>query len=221
MTIKNLVIDGEKDPARSTGTLLHVGDYQRIDGVEVKRAQTNPNGGIYTGTLGAFMSGNGIEVLNSSFHDNDGCPLPSGCGGYGIYFTGLNSLIDNCDFYNNGGYGLQMYDQGSSRVSNNTVRNSRFWGNNTANHSIFQVVLSSGSNNQISNSVIYSPANQTGGLQIDYGCTGCKVYNNKIYNNSGAGILISSTAINTDLSGNQLNQNNPNLNDLGVGTSIK
>jgi parallel beta-helix repeat protein len=103
--------------------------------------------------------------------------------------TGHDNLFDGNDVYDNAGYGYHLYNSGSTTVSNNIVRNSRLWGNGFAETAEMTaaIILSSGSNNQAYNNLIYHNSN---GIQLDYSPTGAnhKVYNNTLYGNANFAI---------------------------------
>jgi parallel beta-helix repeat protein len=155
--------------------------------------------GEFTNTESAganmFIGGSGhhLEVLNTDIHDaggggGKGCTDPYGC--YGMYWSGSDSLFDNNRVYNNGGYGWHIFSSGHDNVANNVVSNSLFYGNGFTDlrgHSGCAFILSCGPGNKAYNNVIYENAC---GIQIDYRCHNCEVYNNTIYGNQGYGIAI-------------------------------
>jgi parallel beta-helix repeat protein len=141
--------------------------------------QTN----LVVGTIPHF------ELLNTKLH--------TAPWGYPVYWSGSESLFEGNEVYNNGSYGFHIYGSGSNSVSHNVVRNNTFYNNGFADGRGYlgcAVIISTGSNNQAYNNLFY---NSGCGIQVDYRCTGCTVYNNTIYGNKDAGIHIGPTAVNT------------------------
>ena len=68
------------------------------------------------------------EFIGDNVHNN-GAPIVC----HGIYISTSNNLIDSCNIYNNAGYGVQIYEEGSTTdASNNIVRNCKLHDNATA-----------------------------------------------------------------------------------------
>jgi hypothetical protein len=228
VSIKNLVIDGEKNPARSLGTLVQLnGTGPLLDGLEIMRAPTLvdiDDGGTGYGTLGILSGSDQAEIRNCSIHDNDGQVGISTGDGYAIYHTGTNLIMENCDLYSNGGYAIHNYNSGSTSVSNNTYRSLRIWGNNKHGLNPAQLVLGSGSNNRIYNSIIRDPANPAGGVQVDHACTNCLVANNVIDGHTGAAVDVSnanSVVSGTIIKNNILFGNTSTLTNTGTSTTFQ
>lgn len=153
------------------------------------------DGEIKNGNDGMLVTGGAsfVEVLNSKIHDmgEGNCSASAGVGTcYGFYMTGHDNLFDGNHVYNNGGYGFHIYNSGQSNVSNNIIRNNVIYGNGFdpgITITAAAIILSSGSNNQAYNNVIFNNSN---GIQLDYSPAGArhKVYNNTIYGNTSWGI---------------------------------
>jgi parallel beta-helix repeat protein len=214
VTLKDLIIDGSK----VTENLLQVNaHHQRLDGVELRNLQ----GAIHT--IFVSVSGDNVEFLNCSIHDGMVSGPEVGRNAYGWYASAQNMIIDNCDVYNLVGYGLHLYDSGSTRVSKNIIRNSRF--SNTGITSAVQILLSSGSNNEFYNNVVHQPSPTTSdirrsGVFVDYNCSNCKVYGNTIYGHDDVGVGVMAAAVNTTVKDNRVYQNNPNIVNYGSGTFL-
>ncbi len=187
----DIIFDGSNNDA----SVVAVGvNFIRFNGVTIRNASTSKNGGQ------VFAPSNGVEFVNCKSHSNAESKDEDNQTGYGFYLSGTNTIVDNCDIYDNGAYGVHYYDTGSHAVSNNVVKNSRIWGNNRIGSGPYQVILSSGSNNAAYNNLIYSPAGSeiVGGVQIDYDCDNCRVYNNTIFGHSGYGIAINLNGAGSD-----------------------
>ena len=123
-----------------------------------------------------------------------------------VYLNGHDNLIDGCQIYNNGGYGVHMYQSGGTGVSNNIVRNSIFYGNgfnDTRGLVGCGLLLASGDNNVAYNNVAYSNA----GDGIAISCTNCAAYNNTVYSNNQFGIEVNSGSANAIIRNNIAYQN--------------
>ena len=158
VTLKNLIIDGSATVSGTDGMVNVGSDYQRLDGVEIRNAPRIPYANLATAV--SYWA-DGTEFLNCKVHNNPG-RTDGVVSGYGFYITGTNTLIDNCDIYNNGGYAVHIFDSGSNSVSGNIVRNSRIWNNNGTGTVPHQIIISSGSKNQVYNNIINSPAKRAG-----------------------------------------------------------
>lgn len=158
------------------------------------------NGEVLNCRANCIQGGGGFhEVLNSRVHD-----APDGA--YGFYFWGHDSLFDNNEVYNNGGYAFHIYNSNQTNVSNNVIRNNLIYGNGLCQcHGEGNFILANGSNNLAYNNIIFG---NFSGMQIGSSCIDCKIYNNTIYNNVNDGISLGTGATNTSIRNNIL-YNNP------------
>ncbi len=134
-----------------------------------------------------------IEVVNCRVHD---APITAGSDGrtgssYGFYIYGRHMLIDGNTIYHNTGYGIHHYHSGDSGVSDNIIRNNIVYDNayndGERNLSNGGILVTSGSNNQVYNNLIYN--NGGVGLSIGaYGGSNYQAYNNTITNNGYIGV---------------------------------
>jgi len=156
-----------------------------------------------------------IEVLNSKIH---GAPE-----GYGFYWLGHDSLFDGNEVYDNGGYAYHIFQSGANDVSNNVVSNNTIHGNGfngpLGGNGSGGIILSSGSNNQALNNIVYG---NYGGIDVDYmhGGTNNQVSGNTIYDNAYRGITIGAGALNTIVENNIVYHNGRTIDDYGVGTIL-
>ena len=134
---------------------------------------------------------------------------------HGWYMAAPNSLIENCDIYDNAGYGIQIYSSGGVDNADNTIiRNNRIHDNRgdggvTLNHS---------ANIQFYNNLVYNNAN---GVAVSYGNPiNTQIYNNTIYNHLGEGIGIGAGSSGTLIRNNILFQNAPAINNSGTNTTF-
>ncbi len=144
-----------------------------------------------------------------------------------MYITGYGNLFERLEVYNNGYYGIHIYNSGDNSVSDNVVRNSSIHDNGLQCTGYgcggYGIIVSSGSNNQVYSNLIYSngSAGFGGGIQVNYRCLNCKIYSNTLYNNYGYGIDIdqSSTGV---IVRNNISTNNraTDINNQASGTII-
>jgi parallel beta-helix repeat protein len=148
------------------------------------------NGEIRDGVEINLISGCGshLEVLNSKIH---GASSPRGGnhgdgigGGYGVYWSGRDSLFEGNEVYDNAGYGFHIYYGGHTTVSNNVLRNNRVYNNGFHGGSggSGSVIIANGANNQFVNNLVYGNAM---GVQVSQTCTNCIVEQNTIHDNKG------------------------------------
>ncbi len=119
------------------------------------------------------------EFLNCLSHDNDVAGTVSEPGGplpHGMYLSDDSSVVDGCVFYNNPGYGIQIWPP----HDNNTIRNCTSYRNGGG----FEM---SGVGNTIYNCVAYD--NKGHGIVV-YGGRNQRIYNCTVCNNE-RGIYVS------------------------------
>jgi hypothetical protein len=140
-------------------------------------------------TTGNCLAGGGgfLEFINIEVHD---------CGAYGIYFTGHDTLFDHFKVHGVYGYGFHIYNSGHQDVSNNIVRNSKFYdirpATPTGTYPGAAILLASGSGSEAYNNVIW---NSGAGIGAAYGTSGFKIFNNTIFNVLRDGITVSNLGI--------------------------
>src|SRR5437899_4760639 len=87
------------------------------------------------------------EFIHCTIHDNGSNSLE-----HGLYLNSNHNLIDGCEVYNNGGYGIHFYKDSSGSnsadVSYNVVRNNRVHDNGIfGNSGSSGVLFSNGDSN--------------------------------------------------------------------------
>jgi parallel beta-helix repeat protein len=210
--LMNLIIDGTNVSThgiRISGTSSNV----LVESCEVLNAKNANGNGIF---IQDQTSSNNV-IRACKVHDNGTTSL-----NHGIYVRSANNLIELCDIYANGGYGVHIYMSGQTYVSNNIVRKNKIHDNNTSgNGGSAGIILSSGENNVAYNNLIYG-SSQPRGIQIEYGVTNAKVYNNTIYNqkSTGNGITIGISSIGADVKNNIIYKSGTPTYDGGVSTTI-
>ena len=136
----------------------------------------------------------------------------------GVYGTMPSLLIEDSEFFQNNGYGIQLYNQYGADGSNSIIRQNKIYGNLGDGGA----VIGFGSNIQFYNNLVYN--NAGGGLYpVAYGCSSCKVYNNTFYGNGSAPVLEvggNGGATNTVVTNNIFANNQQGISNLGTGTTF-
>jgi Right handed beta helix region/Pel9A-like, right handed beta helix region len=154
-----------------------------------------------SGGHSVFGGGAFNEVINSRIHDGRA---------YGFYYSGHDSLFDNNDVFNHGGYAYHIYDSGATNINNNIIRNNRIFRTSG-------VVVSHGSNNQARDSLVYE---NFLGILVDYECIDCRVSSNMIFRNTNNAINVGTRAFHAIIENNILFENEKGIADSGVGTIL-
>jgi parallel beta-helix repeat protein len=158
-----------------------------------------------------------LEILNSKIHDagKGNCAALADPRCYGFYMTGHDNLFEGNDVYNNSGYGFHIFNSGHTDVSNNIIRNNRIHNNGLTNpQNSSGILLSSGSNNQAYNNLVYQNFQ---GLQ---GSLNYFFYNNTVYNNLNQGIVLGATSSSAAVRNNIFYGNGGTaIDDQGRGTA--
>jgi hypothetical protein len=170
----NVIYDAVKITYGSTGGAAH---HIRLQNSHVRNAPTQ-------GILVSIGS-DGNEFLNLNVYDNGTTDFH-----HGFYITSANNLVERSAVYRNAGWGVHVYSQGKQTANYNTIRSNRIYDNARVGARGWGVILSSGRGNIAYNNLIWG---NNGGIQVDYGASDTKIYNNTIYSNKrGYGILIAS-----------------------------
>jgi hypothetical protein len=199
VVFENLVLDAKNS---SDGLYVGCGSHHiRLSNSEVKNALS----------VGVQFCNNADynEVIDSSVHDSVY---------HGLYITSSNNLFDGNEVYNNGWYGYHLYNQTARTVNNNVIRNSEVYGNGSSRGDSFGVILGSGDNNTMYESIV---RNNPGGIQVAYGNPhGTDVNNNTVYNNSYSGIWIYPDSISTIMENNSVYGNAYGIINQGAETLL-
>ena len=137
---------------------------------------------------------------------------------HGIYMVTSNNLIDNCDFYHNGDYGVHIYGDGGG-VNNNTVRSSRIYNNGWRGGPTAGIILGSGSGNAAYDNEVWG--NYTGIQVSSWSPVGTHVEGNAVHDNTEVGIFIAADSLNAVINGNNVYSNGiANIVNYGTGTVL-
>ena len=194
--------------AGSTGNQAH---HIRIQNSEVKNAKA-------TGILTAPGS-NGNQFINLNTHHHGYGLFQGGVTqvqyNYAFYLNGSNNLIEGCRIWNQGSWGIHIYNGFDGNSNNNVIRNNRVYGNGVKKNS-GGIIIGAGSGNIVYNNLVY---NNTGkGIQLS---RKAKAFNNTIYNNNGIAIQLAYSGGSSEVRNNIIWQNGTNaVLNQGTGTSI-
>jgi Right handed beta helix region len=174
--------------------------YQSVDFAGAYPESATP--GIMIGGCG-----NHIEFLNNDLYNAGGgtagqnCADPYGC--YAAYVNFKASIFDGNRIYDNAGYGLHLFSSdhgpgsGHIIIEDNVVSNNVFWNNgfwdlrSEGNYGGgWAFICCSGPRNKVYNNIVFG---NWSGIQIDYVCDECEIYNNTSYANEEYGIAISNS----------------------------
>lgn len=181
--LDGLIFDGSTSASNTDNLVGGLGaDFVRLQNCEVKNG---PHQGI-------LPHGDFWEILNCTSHDNG--TAGNSTADHGLYWTGQGLLVDGGDWHDNTGYGIQIYDVGSSIVSDNVVRYAKIRHNSQelvggGGGGNGGIIVTSGNNNIVHNCLIYG--NKSWGASISESGTSfsCAYYHNTIYGNDN-GLLI-------------------------------
>jgi Right handed beta helix region/Protein of unknown function (DUF1565) len=160
------------------------------------------------------------EFLKVVSHDA-GYRISGGSGGnqgYGLYIEGSDNLVDGGSFYGNSGYNIHLYSGYTQVPNRNVIRNVVSYNCCSLGPSQAGILLAKGDANMAYNNIIYGNPN---GLEVGYGASNSKVYNNTIYSHTNNGISVrASTEVNTIIKNNILFKNPTSINNAGTSTIL-
>jgi hypothetical protein len=179
--------------------------------------------------IGLQIKADNIQVINCKIHDQISLSGAVGERWYGIYFaSGANGLLEGNEIYNNPGGGIQIYP---GPITNLAVRRNSLHDNNSLASSQIGGIIVAQDNGatikgvEISNNLVYlngsAPTHgPSPGIQIHWGASGVKVWNNTVYGNQGYGIDVAHVSSATNVIQNNIVYGNlySGISDLGTGT---
>lgn len=118
-------------------------------------------------------NGNFIEFIDVEVHS---------CGDHGVYWTGSDTLFDQITLHDTTGYGFHIYNgdcQGDECPKRIRISNSEVYNTGTG------ILLASGDGNQAFGNVV---RNNSFGIDVGYGASDARIYDNKVYQNRYNGI---------------------------------
>jgi hypothetical protein len=102
------------------------------------------------------------------------------------YIQGNYNLLDGCEAYDTGGEAIQIYMSSGvngTDCGGNIIRNCRIHDSGIAKAGACGLVVGVGDGNLVYNNLIY---NNPTSIQVDYGASNTKIYNNTCYNSTYA-----------------------------------
>lgn len=188
---ENLVLDGIKGTNLSGWSIRDGNHHFILRNLEIKNFRH----------VGLYISrASEVHVIKCSIHDQISVTGQPGERWEGIYFhDGSSGIIEESEFYNNPGGGIQVYPGPISNliIRNNIVHHNNFLASSTVEGIlVYQGTGTTISEVQIYNNLVYlNGVNQpdpgrSGGIRVANGAKGTKIWNNTIYGNKGWGINI-------------------------------
>jgi parallel beta-helix repeat protein len=192
--IDGLIIDAINGV--NEGVSINQGSHHiRFQNCEIRNSYMN-GVGLWWGNNNG-LSSDYNEFINCKIHHNGrwgGSGFPDQAPGYGrghgLYITTSNNVFRGNRIYDNGEYGLHLYNGNypSNFVNNNVADGNLIYsnGHNTTRYGSVccgGITAGSGSGSIIRNNIVYS--NRVNGIEVGSSCTNCKAFNNTTYNNPG------------------------------------
>ena len=203
IVIEGFVIDGSGTDDSNAAFEIAWGWGGIADHIRLRDSEvfSGPNGIV------AGDGSDGNEFINVRVHDNVY---------HGIYIKSRDNIVDKCFIYDNGEWGVHVYNGGTG-VDNNTIRNSEIYNNGRSGWGN-GIILSSGEDNKAYDNTIWG---NIGGILIAYMASDTKVGGNTIYANNDWGIFIQASTSNALIEGNNIYDNyGPAIIDEGASTLI-
>ena len=177
-----------------TGPIFTAGhvDHVRFINLDV-------NGGKQNGIMCVSGGSNFMEFINTEVYDcGDPATIADGGGGatapdgtyysYGFYYVGNDVLFDHMKVHDIVGYGFHIYSPCDSDIqacpNRNTIRYSEIYNTGTRQGSS-AILFTYGDGFEAYGNIIHD---NRGGIDVGYGASNTKVYNNTIYSNTDSGI---------------------------------
>ena len=205
--IDQFVLDGsnvDRNGIKITTEAHHI----RIQNSEVMGA---PRQGILITNDGPINSDYN-QIINLDVHHNGTTDFD-----HGLYIATSHNLVDRSSIHNNAGWGAHIYKEGCDDCANNNiVSNNAIYDNARVGARGSGIILSSGNGNLAYNNLVWGNHR---GIQVAYGVSDAKVYNNVVYANDGDGIYMYSSSTNAVVRNNIVFQNGGTaISDGGSGT---
>lgn len=149
------------------------------------------------------------------------------CSAYGIYVSSSNNIIEDCNINDTSSRGISLHNSGAGlESSNNIVRNNRIHDitRTGTNNQYYGILMGTSSHqNLIYNNLIYDigVGGNGSGIQIGpfSGQIGNKVWNNTIYSNNQYGLRIDTSASNTTVYNNIMDENGTDYSNAAASTT--
>jgi hypothetical protein len=142
------------------------------------------------------------EFINLKLHganeSSDLIGLGTIGGGYCIYVSGPNNLVERNIMYDCWTYAVHVYNVGGDSADNNIIRQNEIYGilrNNadTQANKVSGIIVANSNFNRIYNNVVRGVGSGNGGAIEDFGSYDTQIYNNTLYGNSLSAIRLYET----------------------------
>jgi parallel beta-helix repeat protein len=188
--IQYLIIDGLVFDGINTTN----GDVVSLNGTKYVRMQNADikNSGPYNHPFAPINYTISVQQGPAEFNELLRSNVHHARGSHGLYIRGANNFFDGLNVYDNAFCGMQLYATAGG-VNNNTVKNSKFYGNGGFINELgvpqecAGLYIGSGNGNIAYNNVVYN--NREVGIEITTG-TNSQVYHNTVVGNVYGGFVI-------------------------------
>jgi parallel beta-helix repeat protein len=208
IVIDGLTLDGADLDSGDTVKITTTGNkgpahHIRIAHSEIRNA---PNQGI-------LVAGDHHEFVDLSVHDNGSDDFD-----HGLYIGSPNNLIEGCDIFRNSGWGVHIYNGRERKANFNTVRFNRIHDNARVGDRGNGIILSSGRGNVAHDNVVWG---NKGGIAVNYGASGTRVFSNTVFDNGPTGIPIGAGSAGAEVEDNIVFQHGRDIPDKGSKTRLR
>jgi hypothetical protein len=173
---------------------------------------------IFQGVLVTSTSTGGHEFSNLNIHLNGSSRLH-----HGMYISAPNNLIEYCRIHHNAGFGIHIFKNVSQtgetpNAHNNIVRFNTVHNNGTAQQNSGGIVVGSGQGSLVQDNKVY---NNTGaGILVAFNALNQIIERNTIYSNTTYGVELQTTSTTATVRNNLVTQNSlSQILDNGVNTT--
>jgi hypothetical protein len=169
------------EAVKITGGAHHI----RVQNCEILNS---PNHGILITGQASIAN----ELVNLDIHHNGSDDFD-----HGIYISTSSNLVDRCSIHHNSGWGVHVY-AGEPFNHGNLVRGNKFFENGVKGRGA-GIGFYTGFGQTAVNNLIW---NNNGGIYLDYGAHGAKLYHNTLYLSRSYGIQIGSGSSTNQIANN-------------------
>lgn len=177
VTIQDIILDGVNMTVEYDGAYIDSGPYNILQRVEVKNF-------LGFGIASSINNGNPhhLTIRDCSIHNN-GVATGAATNGHGIYSQATYAVIEGCDIYDNYGYGIHLYANGTNDTDNSTIR-WNFVSDNGARPATtaYNILVSHGANTLVYSNIVEQTDARTnlGGVLVYAYAANAQLYNNTI-----------------------------------------
>jgi len=208
-----LKIDGQYD---GNNNIVYLNGTNHIRFTTCEITRSSGQGALVT-TGSANNPTSHTEFINCSAHHNGPLVPSASPQNHGMYIAAPYTTVSGGSFYNNEGYGVQCNNSYGFRMSGIVFKNFTSRNNGSGGISI-----NGADGALVFNNIVYGHTTRAGISVSWWNPTGVKVYNNTVYNNTVAGIEVTTSgATGTIIKNNiifQCGGGSTGISDAGSGT---